>query len=167
MTEEYKKILEEGARKAPFTLKFFKWLKKTKPKDLDIVMGDLHSEVFDEIDCLKCANCCASLGPRITDRDIDKIASHLKRKPSAVVQQYLKIDEDNDYVFTSMPCFFLGTDKYCHIYSSRPKACAEYPHTDRRRFIQLLDLTVKNSTTCPAVCIIIEKLADHYKFKST
>ena len=39
MTEEYKKILEEGARKAPFTLKFFKWLKKTKPKDLDIVMG--------------------------------------------------------------------------------------------------------------------------------
>ncbi len=167
MIEDYKKILDEGARKAPFTLKFFKWVKKNKPKDLDVIVSQLHAEVFEEIDCLKCANCCASLGPRVSDRDIDKIATHLRIKPSTVSEKYLKIDEDNDFVFSSMPCPFLAADNYCHIYPSRPKACAEYPHTDRRRFIQLLDLTNKNAQTCPAVCLIIDKLANHYKYKTT
>ncbi len=160
MIEDYKKILDEGARKAPFTLKFFKWVKKNKPKDLDMIVSQLHAEVFEEIDCLKCANCCASLGPRISDRDIDKIATHLRIKPSTVSEKYLKIDEDNDFVFSSMPCPFLGDDNYCAIYESRPKACREYPHTDRKKFFQIYKLSVKNASTCPIVYEVMEGIQE-------
>jgi Fe-S-cluster containining protein len=62
-----------------------------------------------------------------------------------------------------MPCPFLGADNYCSVYDDRPKACREYPHTDRKRFYQILDLTLKNTSTCPAVHLVIEKLKVYYK----
>jgi Fe-S-cluster containining protein len=49
-------------------------------------------------------------------------------------------------------------DNYCIIYDQRPKACREYPHTDRRRFYQILDLTMKNRDICPIVYEVVEKL---------
>jgi Fe-S-cluster containining protein len=119
--------------------------------------------VFNKIDCLKCARCCKGLGPRILEKDIKRIAKSLKIKESQFEVEYLKIDEDNDYVFKNMPCPFLMPDNYCMIYDQRPKACSEYPHTNRRRFYQLLNITLKNISTCPAVFMIVEKLRDHYK----
>jgi len=44
------------------------------------------------------------------------------------------------------------------IYDHRPKACSEYPHTNRRKFIQITDLTLKNAEICPAVFEIVEEL---------
>ena len=49
---------------------FFKKLKKKKPKDLDARFHELHDEVFSEIDCLQCANCCSTTSPIF--RDVDK-----------------------------------------------------------------------------------------------
>ncbi|MGL4411715.1 MAG: YkgJ family cysteine cluster protein [Bacteroidales bacterium] len=49
-------------------------------------------------------------------------------------------------------------DNYCSIYEDRPKACREYPHTDRKKFFQIASLTIKNSYTCPAVYEILERL---------
>ena len=72
---------------------------------------------------------------------------------------YLKIDEDGDYVFQSMPCPFLQTDNYCMIYEDRPKACREYPHTDRKKMKQLFKLTLKNSSCCPAVEKMLDSIA--------
>ena len=56
------------------------------------------------------------------------------------------------------PCPFLDSDNYCAVYDNRPNACREYPHTDRKRIIQLLDLTYKNTFVCPAVLEITEKI---------
>lgn len=152
-------LLKERAKKAEGINKsFFKKLKKNQLRDLDDTIHYLHEEVFNEINCLECANCCKTLGPRITDRDIEKIASALRMKPSDVVTNYLRIDEDNDYVFKSMPCPFLDADNYCVIYADRPKACREYPHTDRKKFHQISGLTIKNAETCPAVFEILERL---------
>ena len=137
---------------------FFKQLKRRKLKNLDLIVHELHDEVFNEIDCLDCGNCCRDLGPRITDKDIAKLSAFLKMRDADVVESYLKIDEDGDYVFKEMPCPFLGADNYCFVYESRPKACREYPHTDRKKFIQLLNLTLENSKTCPAVIEIVERM---------
>jgi hypothetical protein len=138
--------------------RFFKKLKLKIPSNLDQTMQKLHEKVFEEIDCLKCANCCKILGPKLTDKDIERLSRYLKIKPSDFFENYLRIDEDNDYVFKVMPCPFLLTENYCSVYKVRPKACKEYPHTDRKKFYQLFDLTLKNSYTCPAVYLIIEKL---------
>jgi Fe-S-cluster containining protein len=138
-------------------------LRKKKPKNLDRVAQDLHDEAFSHIDCLSCANCCKSISPVVTDKDIQRIAKHLRMRPANFVEEYLLLDEENDYVFTQQPCPFLGDDNYCAIYSVRPKACREYPHTDRDKFYQLLNLSVKNTLICPAVLEVFEGLKDVYK----
>ena len=128
-------VLAEKAK--PLFLQYYKKNKKRLGK-MDTIVQQLHDEVSENIDCLTCANCCRSLGPAIYDKDIERMAKALRIKPSEVVSSYLRIDEDGDYVFKSMPCPFLMNDNYCSIYESRPKACREYPHTDRKilsRFI--------------------------------
>ncbi|HCT30826.1 MAG TPA: hypothetical protein DIW31_08845 [Bacteroidales bacterium] len=134
-----------------------KQLKRKSSSEVDNLFQELHDEVFEEINCLDCANCCSTISPIITDRDIDKMAKALRLKPSEVVEKYLKIDEDNDYVYRSEPCPFLGSDNYCSIYEDRPKACREYPHTDRRKIQQLFNLTLKNAKVCPAVYLVLER----------
>lgn len=155
--------LPEKAQKAEKeTRLFFKSIKKNRMRELDDTIHALHEEVFDEIDCLTCANCCRSLGPRLTDRDIERIGSALRMKPQEVLSTYLRIDEDGDYVFKEMPCPFLCSDNYCSIYENRPKACREYPHTDRKKFFQIHALTLKNAETCPAVYEILERLKQEW-----
>lgn len=140
------------------TVALFDRLKKRKPGNLDTIVRQIHDEIFSEFDCLECANCCKSISPRITDKDIERFAHDLKIRPSEVVQKFLVIDEDSDYVFKSAPCPFLMPDNYCTLYKNRPKACREYPHTDRKRFYGLIDLTLKNYYICPAVYLIVEKM---------
>ncbi len=135
-----------------------KKLKKSKPKGLDNQVHQLHDEVFEKIDCLDCANCCKTTSPAIYERDIDRLAKYLRIKPSKLIEQYLEKDTDNDYVFRSAPCPFLDHENYCMVYESRPTACREYPHTNRKRFYQILDLSLKNTEICPAVADVFEGL---------
>jgi len=142
---------------------FFKKLKKKPPKQLDYLMQELHEEEFEKTDCLSCANCCKTTGPLFTDKDIERISKHFKQKPQQFIETYLKIDEENDYVLQNVPCTFLGTDNYCSIYSVRPKACREFPHTNRRKFQQISNLTLKNVSICPAAFNIVEKMKENIK----
>jgi len=160
---DLEKLKEDANRKSKENKRFLDKLKKKKPKNLDNVVAGLHDEVFDYIDCLECANCCKSISPIVIDRDIDRIAKHLKMSPSSMVDQYLELDKDGDYVFREAPCPFLMPDNYCSIYEVRPRACREYPHTDRKRFYQISNLTYKNTFICPAVFDVVEKLKDIYR----
>ncbi|OFX85821.1 MAG: Fe-S oxidoreductase [Bacteroidetes bacterium GWF2_33_16] len=151
-------LRDRALKLTPETKLFFARLKRKKPKNLDDIVHQLHDEVFQDIDCLNCANCCKSISPTLYEKDIERLAKHLKIKPSQLVDEYLQIDEENDYVFRKQPCPFLLLDNYCIVYESRPKACREYPHTDRKRFYQILDLTLKNTEVCPAAFDVVEKL---------
>lgn len=142
---------------------FFKKLKKKPPKQLDYIMQELHEEEFKKTDCLECANCCKTTGPLFTDKDIERIAKSFKQKPQQFIEQYLRIDEDNDYVLQSVPCTFLAADNYCLIYDVRPKACREFPHTDRKKFQQISNLTIKNVAICPAAYNIVEEMKRRIK----
>ncbi len=148
--------------KAKENKNFTSRLRKKKPKDLDETVLEFHHQAFEKIDCLTCANCCKSISPIITNRDIDRISKHLKMKRSDLIDQYFEIDEDEDYVFKETPCPFLMPDNYCMIYDVRPKACREYPHTDRRKFHQILNLTYRNSFVCPAVYEVLEMAKAKY-----
>ncbi|MBD0824327.1 YkgJ family cysteine cluster protein [Aestuariibaculum marinum] len=143
--------------------KFFKKLKSKPPKDLDYMMQELHDEEFQRTDCLQCANCCKTTGPLFTDKDIERISKFFKMKPQQFINQYLRIDSDNDYVLQSVPCTFLDADNYCMIYDVRPKACREYPHTDRKKFQQISNLTIKNVAICPAAYNIVEEMKKRIK----
>ncbi len=138
--------------------RLFAKLKQNKPKFLDEVMQQIHEEVFEEVDCMQCANCCKTTSPIFYQKDIERLARHFRIKPSEFITTYLHIDEDKDYVLNSAPCPFLGADNYCSVYEDRPTACREYPHTNRKRFYQLLELTLKNTAVCPAVYEMVERL---------
>jgi Fe-S-cluster containining protein len=143
--------------------KFFARLKKNVPKDLDIVVANIHDEVFQTINCLDCANCCKSISPIMTNKDIERIAKFLKLRPSVFTEKYLHVDEDGDYVFNLTPCPFLDNENYCKVYDVRPKACSEYPHTNRRHFVQIINLTLKNTFICPAAYEVVERLKENYR----
>ena len=140
--------------------KYFDKLKKRTPKNLDKVMQDLHDAEFKKTDCLDCANCCKTTGPLFTITDIERISKSFKQKPQQFIAQYLREDEDNDYVLQSVPCTFLDNDNKCFIYDIRPKACREFPHTDRKKFTQITDLTLKNVEVCPAAYNIVQKMKE-------
>ena len=157
MTKEYKEIITQAKLDQAINKKMLKNLKK---KNVDIIFQKYHEEVFRKVDCLNCANCCITTGPLITDRDIARISKALRIKPAVFEAQYLRIDEDGDWVFKTMPCPFLGSDNYCSIYEDRPKACREYPHTDSKNMHRLFEKTLINSTICPAVAMILERIRE-------
>ena len=161
------KVLEQlpqmAADKNTENKKFFAKLKKKPPKNLDYIMQELHEAEFEGTDCLTCANCCKTTGPLFTNVDIERIAKHLRLKPQQFIDTYLRVDEENDYVLQEVPCTFLGPDNYCSIYDVRPKACREFPHTDRKKFQQISHLTIKNVAICPAAFNIVEEMKKKIK----
>lgn len=153
--ERYKELAQQKQKEHR---KFLASLKKKAPKNLDKIVQEVHTEVFNEIDCTACANCCKTLGPLFTEADIERISKAFRMKLSAFEDMYLEVDEDDDKVFKSMPCPFLEDDNLCSIYDVRPKACREFPHTDRKKIYQINHLTIKNTLTCPAAYLFVEKL---------
>lgn len=137
---------------------FFKRLKIKTPKKLDDLFHHAHDQVFAKTNCLACANCCKTTSPIFYQRDIERAAAAVKLKPGAFIQEYLFMDEEGDFVLKTAPCPFLDSDNYCSIYEDRPTACREYPHTDRKKMHQILDLTYKNTLVCPAVLEITEEV---------
>lgn len=138
--------------------KFFDRLKRRMPPGIDSEVNRLHEEVFREIDCRTCANCCKTTSPIFKSRDINNLSAWFKLRPSEFTERFLHLDEDGDYVLNTTPCPFLGEDLLCRVYEVRPKACRGYPHTDEPVFRKILDITKKNTAVCPAVFIIVERL---------
>lgn len=137
---------------------FYKKLKLKPPKNLDKLFHETHEEVFAHTNCLSCANCCKTTSPIFYQRDIERAAAAKKIRPGDFIQTYLFMDEEGDFVLKQAPCPFLDPENFCTIYEARPVACREYPHTDRKKMHQILDLTFRNTLVCPAVLEITERI---------
>ena len=143
--KEYRRFLEKAA-KAPLRNRVLEELPA------------LHDEAFRKIDCLTCANCCKNYSPRFKTPDIKRIARYLKMRESEFIAKYLRLDEDGDYVAQSAPCPFLGADNRCSVYPVRPSDCERFPYTDEDVLVRRPALTQKNSTFCPIVYFVLERL---------
>ena len=139
----YKRQLEKGS--------FNKMLK---------ALPGLHEAAFEKINCLDCANCCKNYSPRFKQPDIKRIAKHLRIKEGDLVERYLVLDEDGDYVSRQKPCPFLAADNTCDIYEHRPSDCRRYPYTDEDVFLKRTQLTLKNATVCPIAFTVMERLLE-------
>ncbi|MEL7268709.1 MAG: YkgJ family cysteine cluster protein [Bacteroidota bacterium] len=163
MEEILRDLPKRAKEKHEENKRYFTKLRKKPPKQLDYVMEDLHEEEFAQTNCLECANCCKTTGPLFTNADIERIAKRFRMKPSQFITTYLKVDEENDYVLQQVPCSFLDAENHCLIYDIRPKACREFPHTNRRKFHQIASLTLKNVGVCPAAFNIVEAMKQRIK----
>ncbi len=121
-------------------------------------LPDFHEEAFSKINCLHCANCCKGYSPRFKTPDIKRISKVVGMKEGDFIEKYLDLDKEGDYVTKSSPCPFLDADNYCGIYDHRPSDCARFPYTDEDVILKRPLITLKNSTFCPAVYYVLEKL---------
>ena len=156
---KYRSDLDRSIAKKKQYKKLAQKLKKEKPKSLDEKFHQAHDDVFEEIDCLSCANCCKTTSPIFRDVDIKRLAKHLNLSEVDFIELYLTLDQEQDYVLKSSPCIFLGADNKCSVYEYRPLACREYPHTNRKKMHQIMNLTLKNTEICPAVGRIFEQMS--------
>lgn len=152
MQQNWQKHAGEQAKK------YKQFLKKADVKKTLRHLPQLHEETFEKVDCLACAACCKNYSPRFKTTDIKRISKALRMKESAFIESYLKLDEEGDYVVKQTPCPFLGADNYCSIYEDRPSDCARFPYTDEDVLLKRAHITIKNSSFCPAVYHVMEKL---------
>ena len=158
LSEEIKNLKQNSLQKKKAYQKTIQQLKKLKPYDTDELFHTQHEEVFSEIDCLQCGNCCKTAPPLLLNEDINRISKKLNLSVKNFMQEYVVKDEDGDLVLNQSPCPFLGSDNFCKIYEVRPNACREYPHTNRKKMHQVFDLTIKNAEICPAVVRILNNI---------
>lgn len=152
-------LLENWELKSKERTKAYKgFLQRTHKNDVIYKLPELHEQAFEKVNCLSCANCCKNYSPRFKTPDIKRISKVVGMRESVFIDNYLRIDEEGDYVLISKPCPFLGEDNFCSIYEDRPSDCRRFPYTDEDVFIKKQSLTLKNVSFCPAVYFVIEKL---------
>lgn len=155
----HKPLPDNWQKKAAENQKKYKqWLQKAETRKVVKMLPALHDEAFSQINCLDCAACCKNYSPRFKTTDIRRISKHLKMRESVFIETYLRLDEDGDYVVKHTPCPFLGNDNYCSIYEVRPSDCQRFPYTDEDVLLHRKNITLKNSTFCPAVFYVLEAL---------
>ncbi len=118
----------------------------------------LNEEAFQKIDCTQCAACCKKYSPRFKTPDIKRISKHLRLKESELIDTYLDVDTEGDFVVKKSPCPFLGSDNLCSIYEVRPSDCVRFPYTVEDVLIKKQKLTLKNASFCPIVYYVLDRL---------
>lgn len=145
--------------------RFLTKLEKKPPQNLDKLAEEVDRNVWLEMDCLSCANCCKKMSPTYTPADIKRIAAHLNMTPKAFKDKWLYLDEeDNDWMNRSQPCQFLDlTTNMCGIYEVRPADCAGFPHLKKRRMKDYIHVHQQNVEYCPATYKMVEKMIERVK----
>jgi len=152
-------LLQNWEKKSEDHQKDYKrYLQRVKKNHVLDHQQEFHEEAFEKVSCLNCANCCKNYSPRFKTPDIRRVAKYLRMKEGDFIETYLRLDEEGDYVVRTKPCPFLGADNACSIYDQRPSDCARFPYTDEDVLYKRQVLTLKNSTFCPIVYYVLEKL---------
>lgn len=134
-------------------------LEKNPPRGLDKIAIQVEKDVWDEVDCLTCANCCKSMTPTYTKKDIARISAHFNQTQSEFKEKWLYQDKKGEWMNTSTPCQFLDKKtNMCSIYEIRPADCAGFPHLSKKKMVQYIDVHKQNVEYCPATYKMVEKM---------
>lgn len=137
---------------------FLNRLNREKTKGLDKLSARLEPEVWKETDCLSCANCCRTMTPTFTKKDINRISKHFDMSPEAFAKKWLKKDRAGDMLNKVEPCQFLNLeDNKCSIYAIRPNDCSSFPHFPKK-VLSFIHVHKQNIEYCPATYKMVEKM---------
>ena len=152
-------VVKETRRLKPL-FKFLHRLKRNPPRNLQSIAIEAASNVWDEIDCLSCANCCKTMTPTYTNSDIKKIASYLQISTEEMKRKWLKKERGTGkWLNKTTPCQFLDQEtNMCNVYEVRPADCAGFPHLTKKRMVDYIHIHKQNLDECPATFKMIEKM---------
>jgi Fe-S-cluster containining protein len=144
---------------------FLTKLEKKTPKGLDSLAASLEKEVWKEVDCLSCANCCKTMSPTFTKTDIKRISKHFDQTPEVFTKQWLRKDKEGDILNKTEPCQFLNLqDNKCSIYEIRPVDCSGFPHLHKKKMPEYMHVHKQNIEFCPATYRLVEKMEEAVNF---
>jgi Fe-S-cluster containining protein len=147
-----------AARKKKSLSAFLDKLDNLVPPDMQEIVDKADAEMWQETDCTTCANCCKTMTPTYSTKDISRIAKHLGMKPAAFKEKWLyKEDSTGDWMNKQQPCQFLADNK-CSIYEVRPVDCAQFPHHNLKPFDLYGDTFKMNLIHCPATLSLVDKV---------
>lgn len=140
--------------------RFLTRLENDPPRGLDKMTAAVEPEVWKEVDCLSCANCCKTMTPTFNAADLKRISSHFKMTPQAFKDKWLKYDKsEGDWQNKTEPCQFLNlNDNKCSIYEIRPADCAGFPHLPKKKMVDYMHVHKQNIAYCPATYKMVEKI---------
>lgn len=140
--------------------RFMTKLEKNPPKGLDQLTTVVEKEVWKEVDCLTCANCCKTMTPTYTPADLKRISKHLGMTVDAFKKKWLyKERGSGDWMNKSTPCQFLNLkDNKCSIYLYRPADCSGFPHLPKKKMVDWMHIHKQNVEYCPATYKMVEKI---------
>lgn len=138
---------------------FLNKTEKNPPAGIHTLTTIIDKEVWQEVDCLSCANCCKKMTPTFTSQDLKRISAHFNQTPEAFSKQWLEKDKNKDMVNVNQPCQFLNlANNKCSIYEIRPVDCAGFPHLTKRKWSEYAHVHKQNIDYCPATFKMVEKL---------
>lgn len=146
---------------------FLTKLENNPPKGLDSLTQKADKIVWENTDCLSCANCCKKMTPTFTTTDIKRIATYLNMTPASFKRKWLTYEKkDKDWVNVSQPCQFLDLKtNMCQIYEVRPADCAGFPHLVKKKTVDYLHVHKQNIAYCPATFKFVELMQSLVKVK--
>jgi uncharacterized protein len=143
--------------------RFLTKLENNPPKGFKALITDTEKEVWKEVDCLGCANCCKTMTPTFTAKDIKRISAHLGQTEDEFKARWLHRERggDRDWVNKKQPCQFLNLKtNMCTIYEVRPADCSGFPHLSRK-MKDYAHVHKQNIELCPATYKWVEKIMSH------
>lgn len=155
----YKRLMKINRRRFRY---FLTRLETVKPKGLDKIAAEVNKEVWAETDCLACANCCKTMTPTFTPKDIKRISAHFNQTPEEFKTKWLyKERGTGDMMNKKQPCQFLNLkDNKCSIYEIRPDDCSGFPHHTKKHFTDWVHVYKQNVEYCPATYKLVEKMME-------
>lgn len=141
--------------------RFLTKLENNPPKDLDLIAEEIDKEVWQDVNCLACSNCCRNMTPTFTFQDLKRIASHFRMSIPDFKKKWLYKNKKGEWMNRSQPCQFLDlkTNK-CSIYAIRPEDCAGFPHLTKKKTVEYIHVHKQNIQFCPATFKMVEKMIE-------
>jgi Fe-S-cluster containining protein len=137
--------------------RFLSKIEKAPPAQLDRLAVSADIEMWKRTDCLSCANCCKTMSPTYTRKDVLRISAHIGMSAGEFQRKYLKKDREGDWINKVQPCQFLNlADNKCSIYEVRPRDCAGFPHHTKKRIVDYMHVFKQNIEYCPATYRVVE-----------
>src|SRR5436189_1526684 len=141
--------------------RFLSKIEANPPKKLFATMVTIDKEVWKETNCLSCANCCKTMTPTYTPKDMKRISKHFGMTVDAFKKKWLKKDKVGDWMNKHTPCQFLDNEtNKCNIYSIRPDDCKGFPHLTKRKVVDYIHVHKANLDSCPATFKMVEKMME-------
>jgi uncharacterized protein len=156
-----------GEKKRDENFRFRRFMKSRDHSDR--VLRRIAEGIEQQIDCTACANCCKTSTTEVSERDIDRLARHLRISREQFLADYTMLDEDGALSLRFTPeagCVFLEGN-LCSVYDARPDICQRYPHLVRGNgsIASRMWTFVDRAAVCPIVYNTLEAFKAEMRFR--